>query len=81
MMLNEPEDDATKKAAAIPTAVNEMQAISIFSASAKVRAAAAVVVLAKGSAASAGAGKGDSGDHLRVLCALTITQWKCGKWG
>jgi len=78
---DEPEDDAAKKAAAIPTAVDEMQAISIFSASAKVRAAAAVVVLAKGSAAGTGAGKGDSGERLRVLCALSnnaMEVWEVG---
>ena len=76
------DDDDAKKAASVPTAVDEMQAISIFSASAKVRAAAALVVTPKGGVA--GAAKGDSAEaseRLRVLCALhnnAIEVWEVG---
>ena len=49
-------------AAAAPTAVDEMQAISIFSASSKLRGAGAVVLKAPSS---------DKPERLRVLCALT----------
>jgi len=78
------EAESAKKTTAIPSAVDEMQAISIFSASAKVRAAAAVVVTAKGG--GAGAGRSNTADaaateKLRVLCALNnnaMEVWEVG---